>query len=123
MSNTPRNSTLIRSTVFKLVRAACSTTCASRCISDTAFVIFASASAAPLATDSMPPTWRCPASIVAVTWETCWRTSLIVLVAVSAAWALESASWRTSSATTANPNPPSPARAASMAAFNAKRLV
>ena len=40
-----------------------------------------------------------------------------------AAWFDRSASLRTSSATTANPMPCSPARAASMAAFKANKLV
>ena len=46
-----------------------------------------------------------------------------VLATSSAAVALESARRRTSSATTAKPRPCSPARAASMAAFRASRLV
>ena len=48
---------------------------------------------------------------------------LTVLATSSAAEALESASRRTSSATTAKPRPCSPARAASMAALRASRLV
>ena len=51
-----------------------------------------------------------------------WMPSM--MVAMSAAEAFDrSASRRTSSATTANPRPPSPARAASMAALRASRLV
>ena len=46
-----------------------------------------------------------------------------VLATSSAAAALESASRRTSSATTAKPRPCSPARAASMAALRASRFV
>ena len=41
----------------------------------------------------------------------------------SVAWLVRPASWRTSSATTAKPRPCSPARAASMAALRASRLV
>jgi len=48
-----------------------------------------------------------------------WMLSATSLVAVM----VFSASLRTSSATTANPRPASPARAASMAAFRASRLV
>ena len=44
------------------------------------------------------------------------------LISPAAFW-LRSASLRTSAATTANPLPCSPARAASMAAFSASRLV
>ncbi len=61
---------------------------------------------------------------------TAWRMALLAASRRSvspsiwlADWADFSASLRTSSATTAKPRPDSPARAASMAAFSAKRLV
>ena len=54
---------------------------------------------------------------------TCCVDSLMRLVISPAALLDRSASLRTSSATTANPRPCSPARAASMAAFRASRLV
>ena len=59
-------------------------------------------------------------------WETSrtWlRMNCTVFATSSAAVALESARRRTSSATTAKPRPCSPARAASMAALSASRLV
>src|SRR5437867_2528941 len=61
--------------------------------------------------------------MVAVTSSICSRIEPVVRVTASAARADSSASWRTSSATTAKPRPCSPARAASIAAFNASRLV
>src|SRR5437763_1350198 len=53
-----------------------------------------------------------------------WRVDSLISAVISLAAALErSASLRTSSATTAKPRPCSPARAASIAAFRASRLV
>ncbi|MNH13174.1 hypothetical protein D3C79_727390 [compost metagenome] len=52
----------------------------------------------------------------------CWM--LVIMPEISSvAWRVRAARPRTSSATTANPRPISPARAASMAAFSASRLV
>src|SRR5574343_288294 len=56
------------------------------------------------------------------TWVCVWMSDTILLISAVEA-AVRSASLRTSSATTAKPRPVSPARAASMAAFSAKRLV
>ena len=59
-----------------------------------------------------PPRPRCPVCT--------WRTTSPISLAASTE---RSASFLTSSATTANPRPASPARAASMAAFRARRFV
>src|SRR3989441_657558 len=88
-----------------------------------AATISASPRAAPSATDSTPRTFAWPAAIVAVTSSTWVRITAVVAATSAAALADSSASWRTSSATTANPFPCSPARAASIAAFSANRFV
>ena len=77
------------------------------------------------------------ASAAWIIWESDWPVSVLSCAASwtrfvdswmsfeisPAAWLLRSASLRTSSATTANPMPCSPARAASMAAFRARSLL
>jgi len=64
-----------------------------------------------------------PTSVYAFMQATRVLDSLISEVISPAAWLDRSASLRTSSPTTANPMPCSPARAASIAAFNASRFV
>ena len=91
--------------------------------STTAASMFANASRASA-------TVRAPASVREALLSTtsttravsCWIWAISSAIEPAADWE-PSASWRTSSATTANPRPCSPARAASMAAFNASRLV
>src|SRR3989440_734189 len=88
-----------------------------------AATIASSASSAAAESSSTPPTLTCPRRICSTTSPT-WRwMSCTSSPASRAALELCSASRRTSSATTANPLPCLPARAASMAAFNASRLV
>jgi len=81
-------------------------------------------------TPAMMSAWAWPAIALSDTTETVWvilevmselsrMTETISPVEVE----VLAASWRTSSATTANPRPCSPARAASMAALSASRLV
>src|SRR5438445_643743 len=88
-----------------------------------AATIASSASSAAAERSSTPPTFTWPRRICSTTsptsrWMSCTRPP-----ASSAALPLCSASRRTSSATTANPLPCFPARAASIAAFSASRLV
>ena len=67
------------------------------------------------------------ASDVTAMVEKAWRVSVWIISIIDEISAVEplvrAANCRTSSATTAKPRPCSPARAASMAAFNASRLV
>src|SRR3989442_269217 len=70
-----------------------------------------------------PPPSAWPAPLVAVPSSTGPRIPAVVAATSAAARADSSASCRTSSATTANPFPCSPARAASIAAFSANRFV
>jgi hypothetical protein len=72
----------------------------------------------------LPSSTSCPCSFMVMTAclvasRVCWMRSAMALVSL----ADPSASLRTSSATTANPRPCSPALAASMAALSARRLV
>src|SRR6266516_1606663 len=88
-----------------------------------AATIASSASNAAADSSSTPPPLTCPRRICSTTSPT-WRwMSCTSSPASSAAVALCSARRRTSSATTANPLPCFPARAASMVAFNASRFV
>src|SRR6266705_4329392 len=97
--------------------------CACVVASAVAATIASRASSAPADSSSTPPTLTCPRRICSTTSPT-WRwMSWTSSPASWAALALCSARRRTSSATTANPRPCLPARAASMAAFNANRLV
>ena len=66
---------------------------------------------------------RAPASTTPTARAVSDWISVISSAIVRAARCDSSASWRTSSATTANPRPWSPARAASMAALSASRFV
>ncbi|MCY1538271.1 hypothetical protein D9M68_738030 [compost metagenome] len=71
----------------------------------------------------LSPACRQLCCIAATAWlAPCWRLSISALISSVERWVRE-ARVRTSSATTAKPRPASPARAASMAAFNASRLV
>src|SRR5262245_9464136 len=97
--------------------------CACAVASAVARTIASSASSASDESSSTPATLTCPRRICSTTSPT-WRwMSATSSPASAAAPALCSARRRTSSATTANPLPCFPARAASMAAFNASRLV
>ena len=64
-----------------------------------------------------------PASMLLIACPVLARIRSIIAVISWVDWVVRAASPRTSSATTAKPRPASPARAASMAAFNASRLV
>ena len=66
---------------------------------------------------------RAPAAASSAACTVAWRISSTMSVMRPAACWDSSASWRTSSATTAKPRPCSPARAASMAALRASRFV
>ena len=103
--------------------ACCDRVVAAVCTSPIAIPMVSRPSTTACATDSIPPTFVVPTCIVSAISRIWPRRNSTVLVTSRAARALESASWRTSSATTANPRPCSPARAASIAALSASRLV
>src|SRR6266576_1465315 len=88
-----------------------------------AATIASSASSAAADSSSTSPTLTCPRRICSTTSPTCVWMSWTSSPASAAAVALCSARRRTSSATTANPLPCFPARAASIAAFNDNRFV
>jgi hypothetical protein len=83
----------------------------------------ASACAALSDSSSTPRTVEVPRSISSEICATCPRMAATSPPASREAWPLCEASCRTSSATTANPRPCCPARAASIAALSAIRLV
>ncbi|MNG02415.1 hypothetical protein D3C84_854430 [compost metagenome] len=68
-------------------------------------------------------TSRVPLPTVSAVCRVCCCMLAMVWLISAVDWLVRLASWRTSSATTANPRPCSPARAASMAALSASRLV
>ena len=92
-------------------------------ICEMAAVIFSSALPALLARCRVWP--ACSALLLrasTVSWVPCWIPVIICSISSVEFW-VRCASERTSSATTAKPRPASPARAASMAALRASRLV
>ena len=75
-----------------------------------------------VAADASSMSWFRSAPILTTPSVSAWTCPMSSEICAAACWE-SSASLRTSSATTANPRPCSPARAASMAAFSASRFV